>query len=96
MSNIWANLLTILVGGLLVNNFVMNRFLGCCPFLGVSKQYDTAKGMSMAVIFVMTLASFITWFVQHHTEVTSETFSRVITNIFTIHPDTALVDIIKA
>lgn len=65
MSNIWANLLTILVGGLLVNNFVMNRFLGCCPFLGVSKQYDTAKGMSMAVIFVMTLASFITWFVQH-------------------------------
>ena len=52
MSNIWANLLTILVGGLLVNNFVMNRFLGCCPFLGVSKQYDTAKGMSMAVIFV--------------------------------------------
>lgn len=65
MSNIWANLLTILVGGLLVNNFVMNRFLGCCPFLGVSKQYDTAKGMSMAVIFVMTLASFVTWFVQH-------------------------------
>lgn len=65
MSNIWANLLTILVGGLLVNNFVMNRFLGCCPFLGVSKQYDTAKGMSMAVIFVMTLASFITCFVQH-------------------------------
>ena len=64
MSGIWANLLTILVGGLLVNNFVMNRFLGCCPFLGVSKQYDTAKGMSMAVIFVMTLASFITWFVQ--------------------------------
>ena len=49
MSNIWANLLTILVGGLLVNNFVMNRFLGCCPFLGVSKQYDTAKGMSMSV-----------------------------------------------
>ena len=46
MSNIWANLLTILVGGLLVNNFVMNRFLGCCPFLGVSKQYDTAKGTS--------------------------------------------------
>ena len=39
MSNIWANLLTILVGGLLVNNFVMNRFLGCCPFLGVSKQH---------------------------------------------------------
>ena len=57
MSNIWANLLTILVGGLLVNNFVMNRFLGCCPFLGVSKQYDTAKGMSMAVILARSSSS---------------------------------------
>ncbi len=60
----WMNLFTILISGLLVHNFVMNRFLGCCPFLGVSKQFDTAKGMSLAVIFVMTLASFITWFVQ--------------------------------
>ena len=50
---------------ILVNNYVLVQFLGICPFLGVSKQYDTAKGMSMAVIFVMTLASFITWFVQH-------------------------------
>jgi Na+-translocating ferredoxin:NAD+ oxidoreductase subunit A len=63
--NTLSSLATILIGGLLVHNFVMNRFLGCCPFLGVSKQFDTAKGMSMAVIFVMTLASFITWFVQY-------------------------------
>ncbi len=57
--------LVILIGSLLVNNYVMNQFLGICPFLGVSKKFDTALGMGMAVTFVMTLASFITWIVQH-------------------------------
>ncbi len=57
--------LTILVGSLLVNNFVMNKFLGICPFLGVSKKLDTAAGMGMAVTFVMTMASFIAWIVEH-------------------------------
>jgi len=57
--------LTILVGGLLVNNFVMNKFLGICPFLGVSKKFDTALGMGMAVTFVMTLASFVAWIVEN-------------------------------
>ena len=55
---------TILVGSLLVNNFVMNKFLGICPFLGVSKKFDTALGMGMAVTFVMTLGSFVTWLVN--------------------------------
>ena len=54
----------ILVGSLLVNNFVMNKFLGICPFLGVSKKFDTALGMGMAVTFVMTLGSFATWLVN--------------------------------
>ena len=54
----------ILVGSLLVNNFVMNKFLGICPFLGVSKKFDTSLGMGMAVTFVMTLASFATWLVN--------------------------------
>ena len=57
--------LTILVGSLLVNNFVMNKFLGICPFLGVSKKFDTALGMGLAVTFVMTLASFVSWLVEH-------------------------------
>ena len=57
--------LAILVGSLLVNNFVMNKFLGICPFLGVSKKFDTALGMGMAVTFVMTLASLIAWVVEH-------------------------------
>ena len=56
--------ITILIGSLLVNNFVMNKFLGICPFLGVSKKFDTALGMGMAVTFVMTAASFVTWLVN--------------------------------
>ena len=56
--------LQILIGSLLVNNFVMNKFLGICPFLGVSKKFDTSLGMGMAVTFVMTLASFVTWIVN--------------------------------
>ena len=58
--------LTILVGSLLVNNFVMNKFLGICPFLGVSKKFDTALGMGMAVTFVMTVASLVAWVVEHY------------------------------
>ena len=53
--------LIIVVGAVLVNNFVLNRFLGCCPFLGVSKKTETALGMSGAVVFVMTIASAVTW-----------------------------------
>ncbi len=49
---------------ILVNNFVLVKFLGCCPFLGVSKQVDTAMGMSLAVTFVMTVASAVTYLVQ--------------------------------
>ncbi|TET44387.1 electron transport complex subunit RsxA [candidate division TA06 bacterium] len=50
-------LFIIFVGAALVNNFVLARFLGICPFLGVSKRLETAFGMGMSVIFVMTLAS---------------------------------------
>ncbi len=52
--------LAITVGTVLVNNFVLSRFLGICPFLGVSRELKPALGMSAAVIFVMTLASLIT------------------------------------
>ena len=56
--------LTILIGSLLVNNFVMNKFLGICPFLGVSKRFETAKGMGMAVMVVMAIGSAVTWCVN--------------------------------
>ena len=54
----------ILVSSLLVNNFVMNKFLGICPFLGVSKRFETAKGMGMAVMVVMAIGSAVTWCVN--------------------------------
>ncbi|MBN1672943.1 MAG: electron transport complex subunit RsxA [Kiritimatiellae bacterium] len=53
----------LLIGAVLVNNFVLSRFLGICPFLGVSRDIRTAFGMSCAVIFVMTSASAVTWLV---------------------------------
>src|SRR5210317_1990352 len=59
------NLALLFIGSVLVNNFVLSRFLGICPFLGVSKKIETALGMGMAVIFVMTVASVVTWFVQY-------------------------------
>ncbi|NLS44443.1 MAG: electron transport complex subunit RsxA [Firmicutes bacterium] len=57
-----TKLLVIFFGGVLLNNFVLSRFLGICPFLGISQRVDTAAGMSIAVIFVMGLASVVTWF----------------------------------
>ncbi len=59
-----TNLFIIFIGAILVNNFVLSRFLGICPFLGVSKQVETAAGMGMAVTFVMTMAGIITWLIQ--------------------------------
>ena len=52
-------LLIIAIGSALVNNVVLSQFLGICPFLGVSKKVETASGMGGAVIFVITIASFI-------------------------------------
>ena len=54
------DLLIIAIGSALVNNVVLSQFLGICPFLGVSKKVETAAGMGAAVIFVITLASFVT------------------------------------
>ena len=53
-----------MISAILINNFVLIKFLGICPFVGVSSQIDAAFGMGAAVIFVMTLASSVTWAVQ--------------------------------
>lgn len=58
------DLILILVSVVLVNNFVLARFLGICPFLGVSKQTETALGMGFAVVFVLTVASVATWVIH--------------------------------
>ena len=59
-----TNLLSITLGAILVNNFIFSQFLGCCPFLGVSKKVDTAVGMGIAVTFVMGLASAVCYVVD--------------------------------
>lgn len=59
------SLLVIIIGSVFVNNFVMSRFMGICPFLGVSRRTDTAIGMGVAVTFVMTIASAICYLVYN-------------------------------
>ena len=57
-------LILILMSGVLVNNYVLQRFLGICPFLGVSKKFNQASGMGVAVTFVMLCATAVTWPIQ--------------------------------
>ena len=57
----YKELILILMGGVLVNNYVLQQFLGICPFLGVSKKFDQASGMGIAVTFVMLLATAATY-----------------------------------
>lgn len=61
-----AGIFTIIVSAILVNNFVLSRFLGICPFLGMSKKVETALGMGMAVTFVMTMAGIFTYFTNRY------------------------------
>ena len=56
-----SDYLLMAVGAILVNNILLAQYLGCCPFVGVSKQMDTAVGMTGGVVFVLTLAGLITW-----------------------------------
>ena len=56
----------IIIGAIFVNNIVLNQFLGICPFMGVSKKINTAVGMGGAVLFVMTLATLVTWLIQNY------------------------------
>jgi Na+-translocating ferredoxin:NAD+ oxidoreductase subunit A len=62
-EGIMEKLLSIFFIYIFVDNFVLQRFFGICPFLGVSRKMETAIGMSMAVVFVMTMATLVTWLV---------------------------------
>ena len=59
-----TKLIIILLSAVFINNYVLSRFLGICPFLGVSKKLDSATGMSLAVIFVMLMATAATYPIQ--------------------------------
>ncbi len=60
----FKELILILMAGVLANNYVLQRFLGICPFLGVSKRFNQAAGMGIAVTFVMLVATAVTWPIQ--------------------------------
>jgi len=68
MQEAWtfSDYMLLIVGAILVNNILLVRFLGNCPFLGISRKMGTATGMAMAVVFVMTLAGAITWIVEEY------------------------------
>ncbi len=64
--NLFLSLFSISLSAILAENFILVKFLGICPFMGVSKKSDTALGMGIAVIFVMGIASAATWAVDHY------------------------------
>ena len=61
----FSSLLSIALGAILIDNFIFSKFLGICPFVGVSKKMDSAVGMGLAVIFVMGLSSAVCWLTNH-------------------------------
>jgi H+/Na+-translocating ferredoxin:NAD+ oxidoreductase subunit A len=88
-----GELFTIALGAIFVNNFVLTKFLGLCPFMGVSKKTDQALGMGFAVIFVMTLASIVTWFVFRFLLAAGE--SNLFYQLGFIDVTTDLTDVLK-
>jgi len=64
MTNGLTGIIQISIAAVLIQNFVLARFLGLCPFFGVSKKLSSATGMGMAVVFVMTVASMFTWWIN--------------------------------
>ena len=87
--------LLIFIYAIFVNNVVLAQFLGICPFLGVSKKVDTALGMSAAVAFVLTLATIVTYLIQHYVlNVFDLQYLQTITFILVIAALVQMVEII--
>lgn len=88
-----GRLLTIIISAIFVNNYVLARFLGLCPFFGVSKSTEAAIGMGMAVTFVMTLATVATWVI--YTYMLMPGPSNIFGSIFPGIAETGMVDVLK-
>ena len=76
------SLFVIAVGAIFITNFIFSRFLGICPYIGVSKSLDSAVGMGLSVVFVMTLASMTTWLINAY--MLSPTESNIFYHIFSL------------
>ncbi|MEN8119009.1 MAG: RnfABCDGE type electron transport complex subunit A [Bacteroidota bacterium] len=87
--------LLIIISAIFVNNIVLAKFLGVCPFIGVSKKVETAMGMTGAVMFVMVIATIVTYLIQKYVlEVYGIQFMQTITFILVIASLVQLVEII--
>ncbi len=90
-----AKIFAMAIAAIFVQNFVLMRFLGLCPYIGVSKKLDSALGMGMAVIFVMTMASTFTWLIQTYLLVPLKIeFLQTIAFILTIASLVQLVEMV--
>ncbi|MBQ4273605.1 MAG: RnfABCDGE type electron transport complex subunit A [Clostridia bacterium] len=87
-------LILILMGGVLINNYVLQQFLGICPFLGVSKKVNQATGMGIAVTFVMLVATAATWPIYHYILAPDYTYLQIIVFILVIASLVQFVEII--
>jgi electron transport complex protein RnfA len=88
MLNYIVDIFLIAISAALINNFVLHYFVGCCPFVGVSRRIDMAFGMGAAVTFVISIASFISWVVTTFVLVQGAPLSRWIAGFF-VSPETA-------
>jgi electron transport complex protein RnfA len=85
----------LIIGAVFVNNIVLTQFLGICPYLGVSNKINTAIGMGAAVVFIITLATTVTWLVQHYVlDVYNLAFLQTITFILIIAALVQMIEII--
>lgn len=85
----------IIIAAIFVNNIILSKFLGVCPFVGVSGKISTSIGMGGAVLFVMTLATVVTWLIQNYILVPFNiTFLQTITFILVIAALVQMVEII--
>ena len=87
-------LILILMGGVLINNYVLQQFLGICPFLGVSKKTNQAVGMGVAVTFVMLVATAATWPIYYYILSPNYTYLQIIVFILVIASLVQFVEII--
>lgn len=87
-------LISIAIATIFINNYVLSQFLGLCPFIGVSKKMDSVLGMGLAVIFVMTISSIITYFIYVYLLFPHLIFLRTIVFILVIAALVQLIEII--
>ena len=93
-STDFSTLITIALGAIFINNFVLSRFLGICPFVGVSRSVEASAGMGMAVMFVMTLAGIVTYFVNKALVLVGAGFLTTVSFILVIASLVQLVEMV--